>query len=125
MLRLVRPDEWPPAPHEPASARRRRRRIGRRSGLLLALVGAVVGVWLYWWSATTDVRALRALPEPQRRSLLRGAVDNLKNVCDPAAPVALRDFCRRQAELAVKFRECERDGECQQLARRHLYQPHR
>jgi hypothetical protein len=89
----------------------------------LALLGAALGIWLIWWSATSDVRAIRALPDAQRLPLLRATVDNLKNVCDPAAPVSLRDFCRRQAELATKFRECVRDPECQQLARRHLYQP--
>jgi hypothetical protein len=90
-----------------------------------ALLAAAVGIWLVWWSATSDVRAIRALPDAQRLSLLRGTVDNLKNICDPAAPVSLRDFCRRQAELATKFRECERNPECQELARRHLYQPRR
>ncbi len=121
MLRLVRPDEPPPGEQKPIVHRRRL----RRAALPLGLVAAIGGLWLWWWSATADVRALRALPEAQRLALLKGAVDNLKNVCDPAASVALRDFCRRQAELAVKFEECERDGECQQLARRHLYQPHR
>jgi len=121
MLRLVRPDEWPPGNRAALAGRGR----WRRAAVPLGLAATIGGLWLWWWSATADVRALRALPEAQRLSLLKGAVDNLKNVCDPAAPVALRDFCQRQAELAVKFRECEQDGDCQQLARRHLYQPHR
>jgi hypothetical protein len=90
--------------------------------LLLGLVGAVM---LVWWSATADERAIRALPEAQRLALLKSTIANLKNVCDPAPPRSMREFCREQAELAVKFRECARDPDCQELARRHLYQPHR
>ena len=96
-----------------------------RLRLPLAAVGAAVAIWLAWWLATADVRAIRALPDGQRLPLFHSTVENLKNVCDPAAPVSLRDFCRQQAELASKFRECEKDPVCQELARRHLYQPHR
>jgi hypothetical protein len=121
MLRLIHPDE--PVPTE-----WRRSPSPLPSGwlrLLLVVVGLVGGVALLWWSATADVRALQALPDEQRIPFFRSTVDNLKNICDPAAPRSLRDFCRKQAELAIKFQECERDPACQQLARRHLSQPHR
>jgi hypothetical protein len=121
MLRLVRPDEPPPV--EPISPRRRA--FDRALRLLAATAGLLAVLALVWWSATSDERAIRGLPEAQRLPLLQSTVANLKNVCDPAAPVSMREFCRRQAELAIKFRECTRDPACQQLARRHLYQPHR
>ena len=101
----------------------------RRFALILRISWVVLGLLavtaLAWWSATADQRAIRALPEAQRLPLLQSTLANLKNVCDPAPPLSMREFCRRQAELAVKFSECARDPACQQLARRHLYQPHR
>jgi hypothetical protein len=65
------------------------------------------------------------MPDAQRLPFYRHTFDNLKEVCDPAAPRALRDFCHRQAELASKFPECDGDQECQELVRRHLSQPRR
>lgn len=121
MLRLVRADEPPPA--EPQSEKRRKLERGLR--ILFAFLGLVAAVALVWWSATSDGRAIRALPDAQRLPLLQSTLANLRNVCDPAPPRSMREFCRRQAELAIKFTECTRDPSCQELARRHLYQPHR
>jgi len=106
----------------PAAKRYPFERLARTSCAVLGLLAVVA---LVWWSATSDERAIRSLPEAQRVPLLQSTLANLKNVCDPAPPVSMREFCRRQAELAVKFSECARDPGCQQLARRHLYQPHR
>jgi hypothetical protein len=94
-------------------------------GLAAAMVGAVVLASLWWWSATAETREIQALPDEQRLPLFHRTVENLKNVCDPAAPVSLRDFCRQQAALALKFRECAPDRDCMELARRHISQPHR
>lgn len=121
MLRLVRPDQ-PLSTTRPAPPARDYQRLARALFVALALLAAAV---LAWWSATADERALQGLPEAQRLPLLQSTIANLKNVCDPAPPRSMREFCRRQAELAVKFRECAGDPDCQQLARRHLYQPHR
>ena len=121
MLRLVRPNEAPPAEVSPPQ----RPRLERLARALLVALGLFTLVALVWWSATSDERAIRGLPEAQRLPLLRSTIANLKNVCDPAPPLSMRDFCRRQAELAVKVSECTGDPACQQLARRHLYQPHR
>jgi hypothetical protein len=52
-------------------------------------------------------------------------MENLRTICDPAAPRSMRDFCHQEADLALKFRECDADPKCQELARRHLPQPHR
>jgi len=99
--------------------------VERASRIFFALVGLAAALALVWWLATSDQRAIRSLPEAQRLPLLQSTIANLKNVCDPAPPLSMREFCRRQAELAIKFSECTRDPDCQQLARRHLYQPHR
>lgn len=92
--------------------------------VLVTAAALVVGATV-WWSATADRRAIRALPDAQRLSLLRNTIATLKNVCDPAPPRSMRELCRQQAELAVEFDECRRDPACRQLARRNLYQPHR
>jgi hypothetical protein len=85
-------------------------------------VGACLVIW---WNATAETRDLRALPDAQRLTLYHHTLDNLKDVCDPAAPRSLRDFCHDQAELAARFPECDADPNCQVLVRRHLSQPRR
>lgn len=80
---------------------------------------------LCWWMADDDAGEVRALPDAERLPLYHRAVANLRNVCDPGAPRSLRDFCRREAELVLRFRECDSEPACQELARRHLSQPRR
>ena len=92
---------------------------------LTATLAALVGATFLWWSLTAEARALHALPDEQRLALYFRTLANLKNICDPAAPRSLRDFCRGQAELALKFRECEADPSCLVVARRHIPQPRR
>lgn len=96
----------------------------RRARLLviLALVvglGGIIGSWM--WIATSDARALRALPPARRAQVLHGALTNLTDVCDPFPPRSLASFCREQAEIATSFDEC--DSACLTIARRHLNQP--
>ena len=114
------PDDGTPiGPAGPTPAR-------RRWPFLLAsaaVAGAIFAFWL--WAANAETRELRSLPEQQRLTLFQRLLDDLRNVCDPAPPRSLRDFCRRQAELALKFRECEGTPTCQELARRHLSLPRR
>jgi hypothetical protein len=83
---------------------------------------AVTGV-AWWWSATAESRAIRALPEAERRGLYRRTMENLETICEPAATRAMRDFCREQAQLAAQFPEC--DPSCQEMAGRHLTLPMR
>ena len=75
-----------------------------------------------WWQSAEE-RAIRALPEPERRSLYARTLENLATAC--AAPSeGLFDFCEAQARLALEFAEC--DGTCQALAERQLSRvPHR
>jgi hypothetical protein len=86
-------------------------------------LGVVAG--LIWTSATADTRALRALPHDVRVALYARTIQNLRGTCDPAPPRSLREFCREQAALAAKFQECDAAPGCQELVRRHLFQPHR
>jgi hypothetical protein len=88
-------------------------------GVVIAMIA------LLWWSSTADRRALRALPDDQRLALYARTIENLRDTCDPAPPRSLRDFCRGQAELAANFKECDNDRSCQELVRRHLFQPRR
>jgi hypothetical protein len=90
----------------------------------VALAGAAA-CFLLWWNATAETRGLRALPDAQRLLFYHHTLDELKDVCDPAAPRSLHEFCQRQAELAAKFPECNANQECQELVRRHLSQPRR
>ena len=90
-------------------------------GVLIA--GVLVVVFAWWWSATAERRAVRSLPEPERLGLYRRTMENLETVCEPAAPRSMRDFCRRQAEFATHFPECDRA--CQEIAHRHLALPTR
>ena len=118
-LRIVPPDETPPSEHRPPSG------LFRWLGFPALFLGVTGTCAFVWWSATAETRELRALPDAQRLPLYHRTLDNLKTICDPAAPRSLRDFCQRQAELASKFRECDADPDCQDLARRHLSQPRR
>ena len=83
----------------------------------------ILGFWL--WASNADTREIRALPDQQRLPLFHRVLDDLRNTCDPAPPRSLRDFCRRQAALALRFRECDQSPACQELARRHASPPRR
>jgi hypothetical protein len=119
-LHLVRPDEPfenPPLPVERTPPRWFWLLVGVMTlGAILALV---------WTVATADTRALRALPDDVRLALYTRTIQNLQGTCDPAPPRSLREFCREQAALAAKFQECDAAPRCQELVRRHLFQPHR
>ena len=83
----------------------------------------VVAGLAWWWSATAESRAIRALPEAERRGLYQRTMENLKTICEPAAPRAMSEFCREQAKLASQLPEC--DQSCQEIAHRHLTLPTR
>ena len=87
-------------------------------GSLLALIA---GYW--WWSSSGEGREIRELPAAQRQALYRRTMENLQTICDPAPGRSMREFCRRQAALALEFSECD-DG-CRRVARRHLSLPRR
>jgi hypothetical protein len=93
--------------------------------LLAGVLTLVAAGALVWTSITSDTRALRALPDDVRVALYTRTVENLRATCDPAPARSLRKFCREQAALAGKFKECDAAPTCQELVRRHLFQPRR
>jgi hypothetical protein len=94
-----------------------------QQGMLTLLAGAaLLSVLVSWaWSAGQETRALQRLPDDQRISLYQRTIANLKEICDPAPGRSMRGFCREQAELALRFPEC--DAQCRVLARRHMSLP--
>jgi hypothetical protein len=121
-LRVVRPSDSPvrDRPVQPSRA--------SPPGWLLLLgagVALVCGCILIWWLGTADTREIQALPDAQRIPLYLRTMENLTTVCDPAASRSMRVFCHNEAALALRFRECDSDPKCQEVARRHLPQPRR
>jgi hypothetical protein len=84
-------------------------------GLLVVMAGT------WWWSSSGEGREIRELPPEQRQALYQRTMENLKTICDPAPGRSMREFCRAQAALALKFPECGDD--CRRTARRHLSLP--
>lgn len=123
ILRVVSPYESPvrstPGTATPPRALRR--------WLLFAVAccASAAACMLMWWMSNAVTREVRALPDAQRIPLYQRTIQNLKSVCDPAAPRSLRDFCNKEADLALRFRECDSDPQCDELARRHLPHPYR
>ena len=124
-LRLISLGESPPGDSVESAPRRPRRRVWEVLLWLTSVVALACVCVAFWWWSTTATREIRALPDAQRIPLYRRTLENLKAICDPAASRALRDFCHKEADLAQRFRECDLEPECQELARRHLPQPRR
>ncbi|MEP6654823.1 MAG: hypothetical protein ABJA82_15780 [Myxococcales bacterium] len=122
-LRVISPSEAPPR-LSPSGAMKFHR-VWRWGGVVGACLAFVAACVVIWWVTNTDRREIQALPETQRIPLYRRTIQNLKTVCDPAAPRSLRDFCHNEAELVLRFRECDSDQECQELARRHMGRAYR
>lgn len=89
---------------------------GTLSWLIVALITAVFGVWV-WESARSD-RAARNLPPAERIALYERTLETLQTTCAHADDVELVKFCRQQAEFVLRLREC--DDACHELARVHL-----
>lgn len=88
--------------------------------LTVALLSAVTIAW-----QRRDERALRDLPEAERRALYERTLQTLRGPCAPpeAPEGALLDHCRHEADLLRRFPEC--DATCDGLAARFLEQPSR
>lgn len=86
-----------------------------RAGLVVAVLGLVLGTYL--WSAGAQQRAIGELHPGERQALYLRTVENLKSVCSPA-PDSMRDFCQDQANLAKSFPEC--DDACYRMAEAQL-----
>jgi hypothetical protein len=99
--------------HRPAGSSERDE--GWRQG---SLAIAVVLLAMLAWAASIawsnhQVRAeIAALPPAERATFYSKTIDQLRSVC--AQPSGLRQHCIDQAELALKFPEC--DAACETLA---------
>jgi hypothetical protein len=55
-------------------------------------------------------RAIGELPEAERKALFERTLKTLKTTCAPETrPAGLNEHCARQADLIVKFPECDAD----------------
>jgi cytochrome b pre-mRNA-processing protein 3 len=93
-----------------SSVRPPRRRAPKATAIVaLALVAAalvVVGVFLF--DPDTERRAVRRLPEAERRALYGRTLRTLETSCAPAERSrGLDDYCREQAEFLLNFPECD------------------
>lgn len=79
--------------------------------VIAAMVAVVAGL-------STERRALRAMPAQERAALVARTVDELRQLCGPGKPPALKDHCRELASFAAQFDECQ--GECEALVRHEL-----
>ncbi len=94
-----------------------------RTGVALAL--AVLGLFLValWvWNKGMEQRAIRHLPEQERRALYDRTLRTLQAPCGSGERLpGLEAFCREQAAFIVEFPEC--DAECAALARGQTSRP--
>ena len=86
-----------------------------RRALLFSAAALVIGVLVALWAVDHDAekRALRNLPEADRRALYQRTLENVRTICarDPGdRPVA---YCRDQAEVLRALPEC--DDACKRL----------
>jgi hypothetical protein len=87
----------------------------RRAGLSAMLLAAVLVAFTVWQATRLD-DAVEAMPPSERRALYERTRDSLATTCRAPAE-ALVPFCREQAELVLRFPECDRT--CRTLAARH------
>jgi hypothetical protein len=66
----------------------------------------------------SERRALRRLPDEQRRALLTRTVEELQQTCVKGRPDALATHCRHLASFAAQFDECT--GACAAVVRLEL-----
>lgn len=97
-----------------APSRASRWRVG-----LLVLLGFALLMAVIAWRTSLPANAIAELPAAERRALYDRTLESLATVCR-SQPANLEDFCRTQAELALRFPEC--DATCRTLANPHL--PH-
>lgn len=123
------PDRSSPPPARPLRRESEPSREHRlRSALMPWIAGiftvALLSVVTIAWQRR-DERALRDLPEGERRALYERTLQTLRGPCAPpeAPEGALLDHCRHEADLLRRFPEC--DATCSKLAARFLEQPSR
>jgi hypothetical protein len=91
----------------------------RRALLLLVTFLVIAGAIALWiWQTGQEERAIADMSQNERIEFYQRTLQNLTAVCADHDDERLADFCREQAELAVRFPEC--DSSCADLARTFL-----
>jgi len=95
---------------------RKREPIESAERVLLAfgLVIALMIAFMRMADCGRERRAVRGLPEPERRALFERTLENLRSTCARDGKNGLEAYCREQAELVIDFPEC--DTACESLA---------
>jgi hypothetical protein len=108
-----------------ASAIPQKRSIRAGDALRALLVLLSVLLVLAAWGLLSDrkARELTGLPPPTRLELYERTMANLTSICAGTDSRRREDFCREQAELALRLPEC--DATCERQARAILLQPTR
>lgn len=92
------------------------------SAFLVVLIGLVLFV-AWGWLRDRELRDLTSLPPEARAGLYHRTLENLASVCAEGNAARHDAFCREQAEIALRFPEC--DAACERLARPILTNPAR
>jgi hypothetical protein len=100
----------------------RQRGVGVGALLLLVLLAMMAWAASIAWREHDLSAAIAALPVSERGALYRHTVEELSTVCT-APPERLLEHCTHQAQLALKFPEC--DGDCRARATALLERPRR
>jgi hypothetical protein len=98
-------------------------RAGDRVRALLVLISVLLVLAAWGLLSDRKGRELAGLPPPTRLELYERTMANLTSICAGTDSRRLEDFCREQAELALRFPEC--DATCERQVRAILLQPTR
>lgn len=88
--------------------------MGKRA--LVVLLVALPALSLWGWRRERAERWVLELPPEERRALYERTLQTLRSDCVAPEGDDQGAFCRTQAELIIRFPEC--DTACQALARR-------
>jgi hypothetical protein len=77
-------------------------------GIVLAFVIVAVPFALWLQAESGKQRAIRELPEAERKALYERTLSTLETTCALRGSDGLAKYCRDQAELIVRFPECDR-----------------
>jgi hypothetical protein len=91
--------------------RRPPRKLPWPGALLVVLCAVVLPVGWLVWQTTSPGRSLRALSAGERHTVYERTMDDLRTLCGPQRPEALREHCRELAALVAPMEECGRDCE--------------
>lgn len=89
---------------------------GVTTWIACAVVLAFFGLWI-WQSAKHD-QAVKDLPEVERKQLYERTLETVRTTCASSERPELDELCAQQAELLLRFSEC--DAICHELVRARL-----